>query len=105
MDPLNLHPCPPCPTLLCPLGGPILNWLYSVSGVARLQSRQPAAVFYHFRHPTPYAYVGRKMGRVGRVMYQVRGTVRAEGVSVGEMDERVKGVGSEKIGTGKGCRL
>jgi hypothetical protein len=28
----------------------------AVSGVARLQGEQPAAVFYPFGHPTPYNY-------------------------------------------------
>jgi hypothetical protein len=31
--------------------------LMAVSGVAHQQSEQPAAVFYPFGHPTPYAYV------------------------------------------------
>jgi hypothetical protein len=29
MDSLNLHPGPPCPTLLCPAGGPPLKRLYA----------------------------------------------------------------------------
>jgi hypothetical protein len=39
MNSLKLHPGQPCPTLLCPADG------------------RPAAVFYPFGHPTPYAYV------------------------------------------------
>jgi hypothetical protein len=38
-----------CSGLLC-------NGLMAVSGVAHLQGRRPAAVFYPFGHPTPYAY-------------------------------------------------
>jgi hypothetical protein len=39
MDSLKFHPGLPCPTLL------------------RLAGGLPAAVFYPFGHPTPYAYV------------------------------------------------
>jgi hypothetical protein len=34
----------------------------SVSGIARLHGGQPVAVFYPFRHPTPYAYGPRDKG-------------------------------------------
>jgi hypothetical protein len=33
------------------------NGLTAVSGVAHPQGRRPAAIFYPFGHPTPYAYV------------------------------------------------
>jgi hypothetical protein len=37
------------------------NGLAPFSGVAHLQGRWPAAVFYPFVHPTPYAYEGEIM--------------------------------------------
>jgi hypothetical protein len=50
MDSLKFHPGPPCSTLLRPTGGPPLK---------------PAALFYPFRHPTPYAYVVMWEARLG----------------------------------------
>jgi hypothetical protein len=38
------------------LGPNMPNPSTAVSGVARPQGRQSAAVFYHFGHPTPYTY-------------------------------------------------
>jgi hypothetical protein len=57
MDSLKFHPDPPCPTLLRPAGrtNPEMAVRGSPPGVAHLQGRQPAAVFYPFGHPTPYA--------------------------------------------------
>jgi hypothetical protein len=53
MDSLKFNPGRPCRTLLRPAGGPPLKRPYSPQG------RWPAAVFYPFEHPTPYAYVNR----------------------------------------------
>jgi hypothetical protein len=47
-----------CPKLLWSAGGP-----YGVSGLACLQVKRPAAVFYHFAHPKPYAYEEEKVRR------------------------------------------
>jgi hypothetical protein len=58
MDSLKFHPYPRCSTLLSPVGRPPLKWFTAVSGVACSQGWWPAAVFYPFGHPTPYAYVG-----------------------------------------------
>jgi hypothetical protein len=55
-DSLRFYPGPPCPTLLRPAGEPPLKRLHVVSGMARPQGEQPAAVFYPFGHPMPYAY-------------------------------------------------
>jgi hypothetical protein len=54
MDSLKLkfHLGLPCPTFLHPVGGLPLKQPY-----CHLQSRRPAAVFYPYGHPTPYAYV------------------------------------------------
>jgi hypothetical protein len=46
---------PSCCTLLRPVGGPPLKGLTAVSGVARPQGGRPAALFYPFVHPMPYA--------------------------------------------------
>jgi hypothetical protein len=50
MDSLKFDPGPPCPTLLRPTG------LTAFLGLACPKDRQPAAVFYPFGHPMPYAY-------------------------------------------------
>jgi hypothetical protein len=52
----KFHPVPPCPTLQCPAGGLPLKRPLAVSGVAHLQGKRLAAVFYPFGHPTPYSY-------------------------------------------------
>jgi hypothetical protein len=36
---------------------------HPVSGVAHLQGSQPLAVFYPFRHPTPYTHGNNLKGR------------------------------------------
>jgi hypothetical protein len=59
MDSLKYHPGPPCPTLLRPTGEPSLKWPYGRfrgRQGRQGQGRQPGAVFYPFRHPTPYVY-------------------------------------------------
>jgi hypothetical protein len=56
MDPLVLYPGPPCPTLLCSVGGPSLEWPYSRFRGGHSWDGWPAAVFYPFGHPTPYAH-------------------------------------------------
>jgi hypothetical protein len=50
MDFLKFHPGLLCPTLLCPSGGPTLKWPFGC-----FKGDPPAAVFYPFGHPTPYA--------------------------------------------------
>jgi hypothetical protein len=64
MDSLKVHPGPPCPTLLCPAGGPPLT---SVSGLARPLGGRPAFVFYLFGHPTRHAYDSNDLKTFGRV--------------------------------------
>jgi hypothetical protein len=65
MDLLKFHLGLPCPTLLRPAGGQSTKWPYGCfrggppAGVARLHGKRPAAVFYPFGHPTPYAYVSK----------------------------------------------
>jgi hypothetical protein len=51
MDSLKFLPGQPCLTLLTPVGGPPINGLTAVSGVARPQNGRPAAFFYPFGHP------------------------------------------------------
>jgi hypothetical protein len=50
MDSIKFHLGLLCPIFLCL--GPT-----AISGVACLQGRWPAAIFYPLGHPTPYAYV------------------------------------------------
>jgi hypothetical protein len=56
MDSLNFHPGPPSLPFYFLRAGYPSNDLTAISGVTRLQVWRPAAVFYPFRHPTPYAY-------------------------------------------------
>jgi hypothetical protein len=51
MDSLKFHLGLPCPTLLRLTGGPPLKRPYSL-----FRGRPPAAVFYPFGHPRPYAF-------------------------------------------------
>jgi hypothetical protein len=51
MDSLKFQLGPPCPTLLCPAGRPLLKRPYG-----HFRGGWPAAVFYPFGHLTPYAY-------------------------------------------------
>jgi hypothetical protein len=55
MDSLKFHTGPLCSTLLCPAGRPPLKQLY-ICFMSGAQGEQPAAIFYSFRHPMPYAY-------------------------------------------------
>jgi hypothetical protein len=57
MDSLKFHLSLPCPTLLRSVGGPTLKWPYG-----HFMGGPPAAVFYPFGHPMPYAF-GLAFGR------------------------------------------
>jgi hypothetical protein len=59
-DSLKYSPGLPCPTLLHPVSEPPLKRPYGHLRVVHPQGRRPAAVFYPFGHPTPYAYVARE---------------------------------------------
>jgi hypothetical protein len=59
MDSLKFLLCPPCSTLLHPVGGPPLKRAYGCfSEVARPQGGWPVAIFYTFGYPMPYTYGG-----------------------------------------------
>jgi hypothetical protein len=47
MDSLKFHPSPPCQSLIRTVGKLLLK--------QPVRGGRPAAVFYHFGHPTPYA--------------------------------------------------
>jgi hypothetical protein len=86
VDFLKFHPGPPCPTLLHPAGGtPLKRPRTAVSGVARPQGGRPAAVFYPFGHPTPYAsrfrptVERRTNGRVARARHDDEHRARGGG--------------------------
>jgi hypothetical protein len=56
MDSLKFHPGSPCPTFLRLVGGPPLKRPHSRFRGNLPAGWRPAAVFYPFGRPTPYAY-------------------------------------------------
>jgi hypothetical protein len=47
---------------------PCKQAILAVSGVACLLGKQPAALFYAFRHPTPYTYGNKYLPKPGKTL-------------------------------------
>jgi hypothetical protein len=95
MHTLKFHPGPPCPTLLRPMGGLPLKQAYgcfrghlTVLGMAHMQGEWPAAVFYPFRHPTPYAYA--KISSICTLARSKTSTIKTHNVIKSKLFTRVE---------------